>query len=245
MSCRQFCGLLLVLVLSASAPAWADAVVNSLLNLTQLTISPSSGWLVILPPVTTSVFAPALDSTGGFDQESGSASASAATLFANGSVTAQSGTGALRPMLSFPISFNDFASSEGQALLFGMFEITGTTGSVMTLSASFTGDQPLMTGGTGVSASSETIFALTLPDISSLPLLSFDSPPSIGTHLTVPTNMTLAPMSVLCSRTRHIHSSPLLLSAFGFSALLGRRAWRVRLNRDTDPRRRERLKEQC
>ena len=239
MSCfRQFCGLLLVLVLSASAPAWADAVVNSFLNLTQLTISPSSGWLVILPPVTTSVFAQALDSPGGFDQESGSASASAATLFANGSVTAQSGTGALRPMSSFPISFNDFASSEGQALLFGMFEITGTTGSVMTLSASFTGDQPLMTEGTGVSASSETIFPLTLPDISSLPFLSFDSPPSIGPHqtLTVPTNMNCHPCLFLCSRKRHIHSSPLLLTALGFSALLGRRAWRLRLNHDTDPR---------
>jgi hypothetical protein len=247
MSCRQFCGLLLVLVLSASAPAWADAVVNSFLNLTQLTISPSSGWLGILPPVTTSVFAQALDSTGGFDQESGSASASAATLFANGSVTAQSGTGALRPMLSFPISFNDFASSEGQALLFGMFEITGTTGSVMTLSASFTGDQPLMTEGTGVSASSETIFALTSPDISSLPLLSFDGPPSIGTHqtLTVPTNMTLAPMSVSLQSDTPYSFFAFTPHCFRISALLGRRGWRVRLNRDTDPRRRERLKEQC
>src|SRR5262249_43925685 len=153
-------------------------------------------------PLTTSAFAQALDSTGGFDQESGSASASAA-LFANGSVTAQSGTGALRPMSSFPISFNGFASSEGQTLLFGMFEITDTTGSVMaTLSASFTGDKPLMTGGTGVSASYETIFPLTLPDISSLPFLSFDSPPSIGPHqtLTVPTNMNCHPCLFLCSR---------------------------------------------
>ena len=54
---RSFSGLVLVLTLLASTPAWANAIVNSSVDLTKLLISLSSGSLVILSPVTAMVFA--------------------------------------------------------------------------------------------------------------------------------------------------------------------------------------------
>jgi hypothetical protein len=57
---RRFSGLVLVLTLLASTPAWVDAIVNSSLDSTKLLISSSSGFLVILSPVTAMVFAQAL-----------------------------------------------------------------------------------------------------------------------------------------------------------------------------------------
>jgi hypothetical protein len=56
---RRFSGPVLVLILLASTPAWADVSVNSSLDLTKLLITPSSGSLVIVSPVTASIFAQA------------------------------------------------------------------------------------------------------------------------------------------------------------------------------------------
>jgi hypothetical protein len=209
------------------------------------------------------VFAQTPDSTGGFDRNSNSVneaatSVSEATLFANASAEASAValTQSVLTNINLPNQFNGFASSEGQALLFGMFEIQDATGPVMTTpNASLAGIQFVMTGGTGVSASSETIFTLTLPDISPSPLLFFDNPLSIGPNqtLTLPTNQTL-PMFVSLLRdtpysffaaldaestgvsTAEPACFALLLTALGLSALLGRHARRGRLHRDNEPR---------
>ncbi|MBV8847873.1 MAG: hypothetical protein JO307_34095 [Bryobacterales bacterium] len=103
MSCFRPFSLLLVLVLLASAPSWAETIVNFSVNLTQLTIKSPSGWLVVLPPVATSVFAQARDGIGCVDQESGSASAT--TLFANEGVTAQPVTGNVAANVNVPNQF--------------------------------------------------------------------------------------------------------------------------------------------
>jgi hypothetical protein len=65
--------------------------------------------------------------------------------------------------------------------LFGQFEIVGTTGPVsVQLKALLDYSQSLSTTGYGLSAFSEVVFNLLLPDVSGDPLLFFDNPLTIG-----------------------------------------------------------------
>jgi hypothetical protein len=58
---------LAILLAAVSAPGWADAVVNTSLNVS-LQIDPSSGTVTYPSSTNASVFAQALDGLGGFDQ---------------------------------------------------------------------------------------------------------------------------------------------------------------------------------
>jgi hypothetical protein len=91
-----------------------------------------------------------------------------------------------------------FASTEGQSVLSGMFEITGATGSVSVDFTAFLAlSLYLQTTGSGQSAVSEASFTLTLPDISSNPVLSFDNLPSIGPNQTLNQSMNPTPTTSL------------------------------------------------
>jgi len=172
-----------VVLCLASAVALADSVtVNTTLGLTGGAIVPASGTVNFLS-LTTSTFAQALDSSGGFGSQSSPTSSTAATTLASASGTASgsTGTGSVSSNIALPNSFNGFASSVGDSVLSGAFEITGSTSPVsVDFSAFFSGSQNLQTTGYGQSASSEVIFSLLLPDYSSTPILFSDNLLTIG-----------------------------------------------------------------
>jgi hypothetical protein len=161
-----------------SAPGWADAVANTSLDIS-LQIDPSSGTVTYPSPTNASVFAQALDGLGGSDQTFNNMGAltMAGTTLANGNASANGAPpfdSAVDANILIP-GLNTWASSEGQGTLSGVFEITGTTGPVnVTLDLSLTDDQFLQTDSSGLSGSSQSIFTLTLPDIQSPPILSFN-----------------------------------------------------------------------
>jgi PEP-CTERM motif len=168
---------------AVSAPGWADAVVNTSLDLTNFTIVPSSGTVTYSSPTSASVFAQALDGLGGSDQTFNNMTGSLAqtmaeTTLANGNASANGAPpfdSAVDANILIP-GLNTFASSEGQGTLSGVFEITGTTGPVnVTFNVDLTDDQFLQTDLSGLSGSSQSIFTLTLPDIQSAPVLSFNN----------------------------------------------------------------------
>ena len=167
-----------VVLCLASAAAWADSVtVNTSLGLTDGAIFPATGTLNFLS-LTTSTFAQALDSSGDSDSQSSPTSATAATTLASASGTASgsTGTGSVAANIGLPNSFTGFASSAGDSVLSGAFEITGSTNPVsVDFSVYFSGSQYLETSGNGQFASSEVIFSLRLPDYSSTPILFSDS----------------------------------------------------------------------
>jgi hypothetical protein len=187
----------------------ADVVVTTELDLNAFQIIPDSGTLNILSPTTAFVFGQALDSSGGFDQETNSVNDSATSTNASTTVASASGaasapalTGSVTANINLPNDFNGFANSEGQALLSGSFEITGTANPVnVTFNALLNIDQSLETTGGGQSATSETTFTLLLPDLSGDPVLFSDVPNSIGpdsvtstsTDPTLTTSMLLEP----------------------------------------------------
>ncbi len=234
-----------------SAAVRADAIVNSSLSLVQMQIIPAQGSLLILSGVTASTFAQALDSLGGLDQQFSSVtdaatSISASTALGNASASASATalTGSVTANIDFP-NAGAFASTEGQSVLSGTFEITGTTGSVsVDFTAFLSLSLLLQTTGLGESAVSEASFTLTLPDIGPNPVLSFDNLPSIGSDQTL--NQTLSPtltQSLMVpadtpeSFTIALDTDPtassttpeppsLLLAALGMSCLAGFRARR-------------------
>lgn len=181
------CLVLSATLFLASVASRADVIVSSSLNLTQFQITPAAGSVVILPGVSVSAFAQALDSLGGFDQQFNSAidaaiSASAATALANasGTVSGVDLTGSVTGGITIP-DIEAFASAEGQAMLSGMFEITGTTGNVdVTLTAILATSQSLLTAGFGQSATSEVTYTFLIPDIESVPVLFYDNLLTIG-----------------------------------------------------------------
>lgn len=165
----------------------ADVIVSTSLSLTGLQISPSSGTLQILSPLTASAFAQAQDSLGGLDQhfnsaDDGATSATALTLFANSSgaasaplLDANAGSGVNISALEAA------AASVGRGSLRGTFEIIGATAPVnVQFQAMLQISQSLSTPGAGQSATSEVIFTLFLPDLPNQPLLFLDNPLTIG-----------------------------------------------------------------
>jgi hypothetical protein len=173
--------------------ARADVVVTTAISLNQLQILPANGSLVILPGVSATASAQAQDSLGGNAGESNTAfddstSANALTALANANaaasalaLTANAASGANIPQITA------FASSGANGgpfgSLFGQFEIVGTTGPVLVqLQALLDYNQSLSATGAGLSASSEVIFNLLLPDLSGDPVLFFDNLLTIGPH---------------------------------------------------------------
>jgi hypothetical protein len=179
--------LVLAILCLFSVSLRADVIVSTSLNLTGLQISPSSGTLQVLAPLTASAFAQAQDSLGGFDQQfnsvdDGTTSASALTFLAGASGAASA------PLLDANASsgvnisgIEAAASSVGRGSLRGSFEIVGATAPVsVQFTAMLQTDQSLSTLGFGQSATSEVIFNFNLPDLPDQPLLFFDSPLQIG-----------------------------------------------------------------
>jgi hypothetical protein len=173
----------------AAAPA--DVIVTTNLSLSGLQISPANGSLLILPGVLATASAQAQDSLGGADAQSNTVidaatSASAATALANANaaasavaLTASATSGVNIPQITAFASSG--ANGDPFGSLFGQFEIVGTTGSVFVqLKALLDYSQSLSTTGYGLSAFSEVIFNLLLPDLSGAPVLFFDNPITIG-----------------------------------------------------------------
>ena len=260
---RRILLILSVALCLGSTSAWANSViVNTSISLTGLglQISPASGTLIISQPVPTSTFAQAQDSTGGSASQSDPASSSASTGLADASGTASAVvnlTGTATANINLPDNFSGQASSTGQATLgidptfsmFGSFEISSAGGSPspvnVTFSAPLAVDQFLQTSGAGVSASSEAIFSLLLPDLSSSPILFYDNLLTIGPSQTLSNlvSPTLTTTQSLLSDTPYTFiaaldaessgasvpepsSLPCVLAALGLSAVLGRRLTR-------------------
>jgi hypothetical protein len=173
---RLWCVLAVV-----SAPTWADVTVNTSLG-SLLQIDPAAGTVNYLSSTTGSTFAQALDSLGGFDQNASFAFTTLAN--ASGGVSIPTLGATTTANVGIP-GINAFASSEGQATLSGVFDITGVTGPVsVTFNAVLTDNQFLQANQFGVFGSSESIYSLTLPDIQSSPVLFFDNLLTIGTSQT-------------------------------------------------------------
>ncbi len=182
-------GLFLVLWLFPVV-AQGNVIINSSLKLTQLQLLPSAGSVQYLSPFNASTFTQVFDSLGGSDQQynsvdDGATSSSSTTSLV--SATAAASATALTASTSGSLFIPQITASAGTnpgspyGLLQGFFEIVGATGPVtVQLKASLMESQSLTTTGFGMSASSEAIFNLLLPDISSDPVLFFDDPLSIG-----------------------------------------------------------------
>jgi hypothetical protein len=213
------CRILFLLAIS-SVPAWASAVVNASLTLNNFQILPASGSAMFLPGTNVLVFAQGLDSLGGLDQEfntatDAAASTSASTTLGSGSASASAIplSGIVTENIHIP-DITAFDSSEGQDTLSGTFEITGTTGSVkVTFNASLLVNQFLMTNSLGVSANSEVVFTLTVPNIQSGPILSYDNLESIG-----PSQTTSFSASPMLSATFTVPSNTLESFTFALNA---------------------------
>jgi hypothetical protein len=197
-------GSLLVGIGLAFAPAArASVVVQSSLSLNTLQIVSSFGVVEILSPFSASAYVTGEDSSSGFGtcpQQSqvndGPTSISCASAFANAAGSASS-TGDLASSLAASASSGigipnttASASSTGQGGLggdfggTGLFEILDSTNPTpsnvnVTFTAGLSGSQLLMTDAYGVSATSEIIFNLSLPDIGTTALF-YDNPLSIG-----------------------------------------------------------------
>jgi hypothetical protein len=250
-------GFVLSLFPSASR---ADLDVATSMNLGQLQILPASGTLFMLPGVLASASAQAQDSLGGADAQSNTvvddatwASAVTALANAHGTASAPALNGSASGGVHIP-QITAFASSAANGdpfgSLFGQFEIVGTTGPVsVQLKALLDYSQSLSTTGYGLSAFSEVIFNLLLPDLSGDPVLFFDNPLTIGPNdftanagaPTLSTFVTLQPdtpylfIAGVDAESSGVSQVPepsslfLTVSVFVFSALLFARRERGRL----------------
>jgi hypothetical protein len=173
------------------AAVWADLIVTTDLSLSGFQILPASGSLLILPGVLATASAQAQDSLGGNDGQSNTVidsatSASAVTALADAhaaasalALSASAASGVHIPQITAFASSG--ANGDPFGSLFGQFEIVGTTGPVsVQLKALLDYSQSLSTTGYGLSAFSEVIFSLLLPDLSGDPVLFFDHPLTIG-----------------------------------------------------------------
>lgn len=229
----------------------ADVIVSTGISLNNLQILPATGSLVVLPGVLASASAQAQDSLGGNDAHSNtviddatSANAVTALANANAAASAMALTASAVSGVTIP-QITAFASSGANGApfgsLFGQFEIVGTTGPVsVQLKALLDYTQSLSTTGGGISASSEVIFNVLLPDVNGSPVLFFDNLLTIGPHDSMSTMgtpalsafVTLDPgttynfIAEVDSESSGLSQVPepsslfLVLTAFVFSALL-------------------------
>jgi hypothetical protein len=162
-------------------------VVNTSLTLNQFTITPDSGSVQLILPITATAFAQAQDSLGGADanfdsEDNATASASALAFLANASGLADAVgfTGTATSGINIP-DIDASATSVGQGGIQGMLQITGATGPVnVSFAAALSASQFLQTNQYGISATSEVVFSFLLPDISGDNLLFYDNLLSIG-----------------------------------------------------------------
>jgi hypothetical protein len=194
------------------------------LGLTELQILPSTGTPDVFS-VTATTFAQALDSSGGFSQSDDNP-ASAATTLANASGAASTSalTGSVTANIDLPDNFNGFASSEGDSVLSGMFDITGaaTNPVNVTFNAFLTGSQLLETTGAGQYATSEIIFTLLLTGPStSNTILAYDNllPIGPGSSLIVPYGSTLSASMSLNPNTDYSFVASLDAESYGVSVI--------------------------
>jgi hypothetical protein len=193
---------LLVAILIVVCPALeAGVIVNTSISLTNLQILPASGTLDLLSPLTASAYASVFNSLGGADSQfntidNGATSASASTAYATAN-TAASAT-ALTTSASNAVNLPGIDATAGTvgpgpygslcggnvAPCFnaGGFEIMDSSGAKNPVSVVFNStlsySQLLVTNAYGLSASSEVIFQLDLPDIGQM--LFLDNPLSIS-----------------------------------------------------------------
>jgi len=191
---------LLASSLLSVVPLQASSVATSSISINNLTITPSSGSVVFMNPWTAEAFDQAQNSLG--DNQSqfntslgGIAHSSASVQFASG----QSSADAMNMILmasaetNIPGTFVAAASSVSRADIFNStFMITGGTGAVnVSFGAMLNSLQNLMTDASGLLASSEVVFALT---IDGNVILFLDSPNQIGPNssLSVPISQELS-----------------------------------------------------
>ena len=163
----------LVFLLAASTlispPLYADSTSFSYMQISDFTMTSSSGMIVFLDPWTAEAFAQAQNSLGGNNSQynsslGGLAQASASVQFAS----AQSSADALNliQMSSGGVNIPGgliAASAVGQETLYNMFEITGAGGPVnVTFGVLLNSMQSLLTDSSGLFAGSEVAFTLSV-----------------------------------------------------------------------------------
>ncbi|HEV3201059.1 MAG TPA: PEP-CTERM sorting domain-containing protein, partial [Bryobacteraceae bacterium] len=155
-------------LLAATAPIHADVIVNGSLSLTHFQILARGGNLTMMSPVTASAFAEALDSLGALDQNFNSAdnaSIAVSALTTLGSVSASASglnfTASVSGGIHIP-SLDAVASATAQTNLSGFFLVSGPGPVDVQFSATIDANQSETTDSSGVSASSEVAFTLTL-----------------------------------------------------------------------------------
>lgn len=192
----------LALCFSTASAMRADIVVNTSLNLTGFTITPTTGSAQISPGVGALVVAMAGDNLGESDAEfnfntDGPTSTSAAVSLASASASAD---GSLLTTSSASVNIPSLdaavlpTQTDGNSQLSGSFEIVDTTPGTnpvdVTFDATLTGSQSLFSDPYGISADSEVTFDLALPDLDSNGnfigdgFLFYDNPVSIGSDTT-------------------------------------------------------------
>jgi hypothetical protein len=172
----------------------AGVIINTSLSLTNLQIQASAGTVDIQTGLNASAFASVEDSLGGSGAQynsvtdaATSANASTPLVFGSGAASAPAFTeSASSGVAMYGINASAGTNVAGPyGALQGFFEIVGTTGPVnVTMNATIDYNQTLVTDTLGVSAYSEVIFALNLPDTGLVPFLFYDSPLSIGSDAT-------------------------------------------------------------
>ncbi len=182
--------LLLGLFLSASQSTYADALAISTLNLGNLQITPTTGFVQFAGSWQADAFAQASNSLGELDvnfdsNTGGTATANAVVTFASaqGMANASGLVIACAANVNIPGCLPRSASSIGRGSLANSFTITGGTGAVdVNISAMLDGMQHVLTDICGELAESEVIFTLEVADSfgNTVFSLSFNSLLTIG-----------------------------------------------------------------
>ena len=181
--------LLLGLFLGSSSRAYADAVVMSSLNLSNLQITSLTGNIQFGGAWQATVAAQATNSLGQLSSHfnsslGGTAVANAMVTFASGQGIANAANLTVSGSSQVNIAgVTAQAASSGQAFLFNTFMITGGTGDVdVTFLAMIDGMQSLMTDAYGEFAESDVIFSL---ELDGDPVLFYASQLSGGPHTSI------------------------------------------------------------
>jgi hypothetical protein len=165
------CLATMVAVSFASPPLHATAIATGSISVTNLTITPSSGTVVFGTPWTAQAFAQAQNSLCGCDSQfnssvGGTAQADAMVMFAQGHALADAASLNMSASAAVNIAGAGVmaGNATGQPTIFNTtFSITGASGPVsVTFSAMVDITQSLFTDAAGVSALSDTSYALSL-----------------------------------------------------------------------------------